>query len=181
MLLEFKVLLLLYWFIMLALIKNLTKQCSPCLLDKNTSDFSIRDKSTRELRSWCKDCCNADNRARHYKQKNDPGYAKERAKKARIYRSLEEKKQSLKNADLKNKYGITKQYWDELFASQKGSCAICERHQSELKKTLCVDHCHKTGKVRGLLCHECNSSLGLLKDNPDNCIKAASYLNKGRM
>lgn len=50
--------------------------------------------------------------------------------------------------------------YNELFEKQKGCCAICGKHQSELEKTLHVDHDHKTGKVRGLLCQRCNQALG---------------------
>lgn len=58
---------------------------------------------------------------------------------------------------------------------QKGLCAICERRLQTGRHT-CVDHCHKTGKVRGLLCHKCNKGIGFLDDNPDILISALEYL-----
>lgn len=64
------------------------------------------------------------------------------------------------------KYGVTREQWQEMFDKQGGRCAGCmmpfgiERHNRP-----CVDHNHETGVFRGLLCHECNRALGLLKEN----------------
>lgn len=66
--------------------------------------------------------------------------------------------------------------YNSLFNLQYGKCRICGTHQSELKAALCVDHCHKTGKVRGLLCHECNTGIGKFKDDKDLLIRAIEYL-----
>jgi len=66
--------------------------------------------------------------------------------------------------------------------SQNGKCAICEGtdggHRNGEPKALAVDHNHKTGKVRGLLCESCNQGIGKLKDSPETCRKAADYLEK---
>lgn len=66
--------------------------------------------------------------------------------------------------------------YDELFIKQKGCCAICETHQMDLKRSLAVDHCHETGKVRGLLCGECNKALGMFDDNTALLNSAVDYL-----
>lgn len=73
-------------------------------------------------------------------------------------------------------YGITPEIYDEMFISQGGSCKICGEHQLTQKKRLNVDHCHKTGKVRGLLCHKCNKALGLFKDSSEMLDIASQYL-----
>jgi hypothetical protein len=65
-----------------------------------------------------------------------------------------------KNAILKNVYGITLDDYNKMFEKQKGKCAICSKHQNELIRKLSVDHCHRTNKVRGLLCKNCNVALG---------------------
>ena len=65
-----------------------------------------------------------------------------------------------KNVILKNVYGITLDDYYKMFNEQKGKCAICSKHQNKLIKKLSVDHCHKTNKVRGLLCKNCNVALG---------------------
>ena len=64
------------------------------------------------------------------------------------------------------KYGITAFDFDRFLAQQKGVCAICKKNESHKnKKNLSVDHDHTTGKVRGLLCHRCNTALGLFNDD----------------
>lgn len=74
------------------------------------------------------------------------------------------------------KYGITPEDYDEMYSKQEGKCAICKSHQLSLKKKLCVDHCHKTGKVRGLLCNNCNLGLGSFKDDKIILETAIKYL-----
>ncbi len=74
-------------------------------------------------------------------------------------------------------YNLTQEEYFSLFMKYNNSCAICKRHQNELPRVLCIDHCHKTGKVRGLLCAECNSGLGMFKDNPLFLEKAIKYIN----
>ncbi len=76
---------------------------------------------------------------------------------------------------LKN-YGITYDEYITMFEQQDGYCAICGIHQSELKQALCVDHNHKTGIVRGLLCNACNTLLGNAKDDPEILNKSIQYL-----
>lgn len=56
-------------------------------------------------------------------------------------------------------YGITQGEYRMMYTAQEGKCKICAAH----KRTLCVDHCHTTGKVRGLLCHRCNLMLGVIE------------------
>lgn len=82
------------------------------------------------------------------------------------------------NWKLQKRYGITIDDYNEMFSNQKGCCKICERHQSMLSKKLRVDHCHATGKVRGLLCDACNVSLGLFKENINTLKNAINYLKE---
>jgi hypothetical protein len=72
---------------------------------------------------------------------------------------------------LPRKYGLTEVQRAELIASQGGVCCICLSAPATH-----VDHCHKTGRVRGVLCFNCNSGLGLLRDDPDAMNRAADYL-----
>lgn len=74
---------------------------------------------------------------------------------------------------LEKRYGLTKEAFLQLYESQAGGCAICGAPHA-----LCVDHCHSTGVVRGLLCDSCNNGLGRFRDNPDSLRKAAEYLEK---
>ncbi len=68
-----------------------------------------------------------------------------------------------RNAALQSNYGITLNEYNRMFQIQGGMCAICKRHQSEFKKALHVDHNHKTGKVRSLLCAKCNVLVGVVE------------------
>lgn len=77
---------------------------------------------------------------------------------------------------MKSAYGISMDGYNALFSLQQGRCAICNTHQDELNKNLSVDHCHDTGKIRGLLCQHCNSLLGFAKDSVEIMNKAVSYL-----
>lgn len=78
---------------------------------------------------------------------------------------------------LKRNYDILEKDYNKMFWEQDGRCAICRKHQTELKKTLSVDHNHITGKVRGLLCHNCNMAIGLFKENKNNLLCAINYLD----
>ena len=73
-------------------------------------------------------------------------------------------------------YGISLEDYDVMFERQGGACAICKR----TGVTLCVDHCHLTGEVRGLLCIRCNSAIGFCSDDPAVLLAAAEYLQAAR-
>lgn len=83
---------------------------------------------------------------------------------------------------LKNRYGISIVEYNTLLKSQNGVCAICEQLETKKMKNtlqyLSVDHCHKTGKNRGLLCDSCNRTLGNMKDDIVLFRKAMGYLIK---
>ena len=68
--------------------------------------------------------------------------------------------------------------YDKLYSQQNGCCAICSKHQSELKQALAVDHNHETGEVRGLLCRPCKTGIGLLRESKQILNNAINYLNK---
>ena len=78
---------------------------------------------------------------------------------------------------LKYEYGFTLDDYNKMFNEQEGKCAICQRHQNELTRTLCVDHNHKTNKVRALLCLTCNTDVSVVENRLEEMMK---YLNKHR-
>lgn len=78
---------------------------------------------------------------------------------------------------LRRNYGLSLDEYDALYEAQQGLCAICDR--PDPNRRLCVDHCHETGEVRGLLCSSCNTALGLLGDDVDRLIRAMEYLEAG--
>jgi hypothetical protein len=100
-----------------------------------------------------------------------------RAEYNKLYDQKNSKTRSLyKYTKQLKKYGITPEDYDNMYNKQNGCCKICKIHQSDLKIRLCVDHCHETGKVRGLLCKHCNTVLGMAKDNIDILEEAKQYL-----
>lgn len=79
---------------------------------------------------------------------------------------------------LKSKYGLTREQYDEMLASQGGCCSICKAGDPLGKGAWHVDHCHDSGAVRGLLCHQCNVGLGHFKDSPTFLAAAIDYLGR---
>lgn len=76
----------------------------------------------------------------------------------------------------KRLYGVDEDMYNEIIKKQSGKCIICNSKKEDEKKGLYVDHCHKTGKVRGLLCDRCNRGLGFFRDNVYILKKAITYL-----
>jgi len=76
---------------------------------------------------------------------------------------------------LKKRYGLTLAQYNDMLASQGGVCAICRR-QCESGRNLAVDHDHRTGEVRGLLCRLCNQAIGQFRDNPITIWRALEYV-----
>jgi hypothetical protein len=67
---------------------------------------------------------------------------------------------------------------EEMFIKQNYKCAICYEHNDKFQKGLAVDHNHKTGQIRGLLCGKCNKAIGLMQDNIDILNNAITYLER---
>jgi hypothetical protein len=76
--------------------------------------------------------------------------------------------------NLRHRYGIELEDYDRMLSEQGGVCYICKDPPG--KKLLSVDHCHKDGTIRGLLCHNCNNGLGKFKDNIVLMYRAITYL-----
>lgn len=79
------------------------------------------------------------------------------------------------------RYGITLEEYERQLEAQDGACAICKRRPvpGARKQMLCIDHDHRTGKFRGLLCDACNRAIGMLQDSPTVLRVAAEYLERG--
>jgi hypothetical protein len=84
--------------------------------------------------------------------------------------------------NLKVRFGISEDVYLDMWSSQEGLCKICNQGESSkngntgMLKSLCVDHCHKTGRIRGLLCHKCNLGIGHLNDSIEILKSAIKYL-----
>jgi hypothetical protein len=143
--------------------------CSQCNIDKDISCFYVRnDKKKNKYRKNCKDC------SKKYYINN-----KERIKKLHIDW---ETKNPIKRIEYNlKKFGLNFDEYQNLLQNQGGSCAICKESIESLPKALAVDHCHASGKVRGLLCGPCNLLLGNAKDNLDILKAAIDYLTKNKL
>ena len=86
-----------------------------------------------------------------------------------------------KGRNLRAKFDMSVEEYDRMLAAQNGVCAICKQPETHLRngklKALAVDHDHKTGKIRGLLCSDCNTGIGKLKDSIDVLTSAVQYLS----
>lgn len=95
-------------------------------------------------------------------------------------------KQAQRNRDLLSRYGITLEQYDIMREKQNYSCQCCGIHENELEtiykashhKRLFVDHCHETGKVRGLLCNACNTFIGFLETKQNLLTNALDYISE---
>lgn len=161
------------------------KKCTKCNLEKDISNYKKHKGRRDGFYNQCRECVKeyrsrkevkeqslAQQRAWRNKEEN-----KERTKGwAKKFRTSERGREYIKNDALKRSYGIGLDDYNSMFAKQNGRCTICEIHQSKLNKALSVDHDHKTGKVRSLLCHFCNTALGSLKEDINLLEKAINYL-----
>ena len=147
------------------------KICRLCNKGKPIESYSIRNKQTNSRRTECKSCLN------------------EKRRKSKSYRKWADKnKEHLKKYErsyrLKKKYGITLDDYNKMLTDQDNKCAICKTSKPLPNKKSYngwhVDHCHTTGKIRGILCHTCNPSLGAFKDDINILKNAIKYLqNEG--
>lgn len=135
------------------------KVCTSCNTEKPLSVFGVR-KSGRvgDLIMPCKPCKVIANRYKRIANKEHFLHIERKSK-------------------FKKQYGITIEQYQEMLTAQGGGCAICgTKTPSNRTKYFAVDHCHTTGKVRGLLCTKCNRGLGLFNDRTDLLKLATTYL-----
>jgi Recombination endonuclease VII len=155
------------------------KECNKCKKFSPKSNFSKDSTRIEGVRDECKPCLNAarkimrDTRSPEEKAKW-AAYRKQyySDKRKGIERPKRTKKYCPKEARLKRIYGLNTEEYNKLVELQKGLCKICNKLPDCYRKKLYVEHCHTTGKVRGLVCLKCNSVLGFAKDNL-NVLKAA--------
>jgi hypothetical protein len=87
-------------------------------------------------------------------------------------------KDKRRDYDLNKNYGINHEIYLKMLEEQNGCCKICGISEKETGKRLHVDHNHKTGKVRGLLCTRCNTGIGKFKEDPDIIRRAIEYVER---
>lgn len=131
------------------------KTCTKCGIEKPLEEGFYKDTSRKSgYGSICKECRKS--------------YELDRAKRPDYNREK----------NLKKQYGITIAEYDALLAEQGGRCKICKTDTPSGRGRFHVDHNHKTGKIRGILCHHCNSGIGKLQDSPEILRAAIRYLEE---
>ena len=157
---------------------NPIKTCNKCKLDKDLSEFNKRKSSKDGLDGYCRDCKIKYFPSIKYRETWKEYYLKNAEKIKEYARTYaKENKEKRKKRDLMKFYGITIEDFHKLEKRQNNKCAICGQVNSDGK--LYIDHCHNTGKVRGLLCLYCNTGIGYFRDNIEFLLKAMNYLRNG--
>lgn len=90
----------------------------------------------------------------------------------------EKRKDHVLKTNLKLRNNFTKEEYNTFLINQEFCCAICNRHLSEFKKKFAIDHCHKTGKIRGLLCFNCNTGIGHFRESIEAIENAIKYIQE---
>jgi hypothetical protein len=164
-----------------------TKTCTKCQNIKCLTDFSVRDKKTGKLNSWCRDCrkeyastwWKSNNNEMKTQKKNWYEINKEEQKEKCRNRYHAGDKQKHAHVVWRNKlireFGITEHDYNLRLNDQNEACKICGKKDDQ---RLAVDHCHRTGVIRGLLCRRCNMTIGLLEDNPCLIRSVANYIEE---
>lgn len=106
---------------------------------------------------------------RENSERVNEGQRRNRARRGAEYKRLE------REGHLRRKYGLTQNMFEALVLAQLGKCAVCDANEAT---DLHVDHDHRTGKVRGLLCGKCNKAIGLMNDDPDLMMSAKRFLER---
>jgi hypothetical protein len=143
------------------------KFCKICKLEKEYSEFYEHPKSKDGYGYECKEC-NKEHYREHRRRYGRDNYHKLKKEDPLALRIKDWRDMGLI---------VTREQYYELYNRQEGKCYCCEKHEDELPKKLCLDHCHKTMRLRGLLCTSCNAMLGNAKDSIQVLQKAIKYLN----
>jgi Recombination endonuclease VII len=124
-------------------------------------DPEYREKVNASRRAYNRNHRERINARERQRRRSDPEFrARERARSSEKWRTTT--------------YGLTAEDYLRMLTVQNGACAICKQKSHE---KLCVDHCHVTGKVRGLLCRKCNSGLGFYDDDSNRLREAGTYVD----
>lgn len=138
------------------------KTCAKCGETKSLDQFGSNKRNKDGLDYRCKSC-----------RKQDAQDRRQKAREAGTYKT------SKAEENRKLRYGLSVDEYESLLQKQGGVCAIC-KGQCPTGWRLAVDHSHETGKVRGLLCLQCNTALGQFKDSPELLAHAIKYLQENQ-
>lgn len=157
--------------------KEQRKYCPGCQKTKNVRNFHKHKNKPDGLASWCKECANGNSRrwAKSNKER--------RARVGQTY--YEQNKDKVKAKRIEREYGLSPDEHKRMKKEQNNLCKLCGKPETGINGTsgevqeLCVDHCHETGKVRGLLCRRCNHLIACLGDTEQSIEKVLEYMKGG--
>lgn len=152
------------------------RTCKVCNEKKPTHRFQKYGYQCRECRT---------EKQRAYYASLPPETAEERKKRNEYLakwrlKNVDKVKEQSRVKHLQRKFNLTAEQYDTMSKTQGGVCAICQ-DKCETGMNLAVDHCHTTGKIRGLLCKNCNTAIGLFKEDTDNMLKAIKYIKSHKL
>lgn len=128
-------------------------------MESNCKFCNSKFIKTIHNKKYCSNKCSI--QGKYISKKNNPSY-----------------KRTNQIQNLKKNFNISIEEYNQMLVNQNGLCLICGKHYSEFKRNLAVDHCHITGKIRGLLCINCNRGLGAFEDNIQFLQNSINYINK---
>lgn len=135
------------------------KICSKCKKEKTLEEFNKHKNGKFGRHHYCKEC--------NSKQKKHR------------YRSDKEYRKNLKNIQYQKNYGITLEEAENMFLGQGRCCKICKKPLSFKSRKTHVDHCHDSGIVRGVLCSDCNTTLGKVGEDVEVLKTMIKYIETG--
>lgn len=137
------------------------KQCTKCEIEKPLTEFRSRSGNMKHLlKSWCKTC--------HYATHKK--WCADNQDRVKEYRGRDAWTLVKRCA----RYNITPAEFVTAYEAQEGKCLVCYETISQMDSA--IDHNHKTGEFRGILCKKCNRAIGMLQDSPTILRRAAEYL-----
>jgi hypothetical protein len=154
-----------------------TKVCKTCNIEKSVSEYHVAAKpgkrgsdeyirNTLVYKAHCKECLRNLQREKYHKLDENAKKERRRNNRCNNFKYRQEYR-------LKSRFGLTTEEFSDMIREQNNKCKICECEMNPPQ----VDHDHSTGKVRYLLCRNCNTSLGLLKEDTKVLYKMISYIN----
>lgn len=140
------------------------KHCVSCDSWKSASEYHRNKRNWDGLHAFCKGCMSASARKRFEANREKI------LNQSREYQAKHPERR--RNTRLKARFGMSHEDYTAMYERQNGRCLICKEEHELLR----IDHDHVTKRIRGLLCHHCNSGLGLFRDRQDLLIAAVEYL-----
>lgn len=175
---------------------QLTKTCSRCKEEKPVSEFTLCKSNVSGYQYSCRTCRRKSRKEyvkrnqEHIKELRRLSRVRTRANRLaqlkqwkadnreRVRITSRAYKKAYKKANKFRQYGLDQNAYDAMAKNQNGKCAICNSAETYSKRELAIDHCHKSNRVRGLLCTRCNWMLGIASDDVRLLANAIAYLNR---